>query len=76
MKPRILLEGSLPPASGGITTLLLTILSAAATPTQHYDLRLFNIGRPAKVNIINNTGYRVLMNTGLKRAIIGLVITL
>ena len=76
MKPKILIVGPLPPAAGGITSLLLTILSAAATLTQHYELKLFNIGRPAKANVTNNTGYWVLMNAGLKRAIMGLAITL
>jgi hypothetical protein len=59
MKPKILIVGFLPPAAGGITSLLMTILGAAATLTQHYELRLFNIGRPARGNVTNNTGYRV-----------------
>jgi glycosyltransferase involved in cell wall biosynthesis len=74
MKPRVLIVGHFPPAAGGITSFLLTILSSAIT--MDYELIPFNIGRPAKRNIINNTGYRVIINSGLRRAVIAIMLTI
>jgi glycosyltransferase involved in cell wall biosynthesis len=74
MKPKILMVGFFPPADGGIVSQLLTTLSSGIT--QNYEVVPFNIGRPAKRSIINNSGYWVLMNSGLKRAIIALMITI
>ncbi len=74
MKPQVLVVGHFPPAAGGITSLLQTIFSS--TLTQHYDLLPFNIGRPAKANVMNNFGYRAIWNSGLGRAWLAIRLTL
>ena len=74
MKPKVLLLGHLPPSAGGITSLLLTILASGTI--QDYELIPFNIGRPAKRNVVHNYGYHALLNSGLKRGIIAVAITL
>ena len=74
MKPRVLIVGHFPPAAGGITSFLLTLMSS--TITENYELIPFNIGRPAKQNIINNTGYRVIINSGLRRALVAITLTI
>jgi glycosyltransferase involved in cell wall biosynthesis len=73
MTPKVLLVGHLPPAAGGITSLLLTILRSPIT--QKYEFITFNIARPAKKNVIDNFGYRALLNCGVKRAILAIIIT-
>ena len=74
MKQKVLIVGHFPPAAGGITSLLLTIFNSQLT--EQYELLPFNIGRPAKPNVTNNAGYRVLWNAGFKRALIALWLTL
>ncbi|MEW6301265.1 MAG: glycosyltransferase family 4 protein, partial [Thermodesulfobacteriota bacterium] len=71
---KVLIAGHLPPAAGGITSLLLTIFSSALA--EQYELVPFNIGRPAKPNVTNNSGYKVLWNAGFKRAMVALGYTL
>jgi len=73
MQPKILIVGHFPPAAGGITSLLMAILHSSIT--QKYKLVPFNIGRPAKRNIIDNSGYRVLVNSGPWRALLAITIT-
>jgi glycosyltransferase involved in cell wall biosynthesis len=73
MKPKILMMGFFPPSAGGIVSQLLTILNSDII--QNYEVVPFNIGRPAKQSTINNSGYWVLMNSGLKRAVIALMTT-
>jgi glycosyltransferase involved in cell wall biosynthesis len=73
IKPKVLVVGHFPPAAGGITSFLLTVLSSPIK--EKYELVPFNIGRPAKLNVINNTGYGALINSGLKRALVALVTT-
>jgi len=73
-KPKVLVAGHLPPAVGGITSQLLTILGSQIN--QEFMLVPFNIGRPVKRNVTNNFGYHALVNSGLRRALVAIVTTL
>ena len=74
MKPKVLVLGHFPPAAGGITTFLATVFRSNITQT--YNLIPFNIGRPAKPNVINNAGYRALLNSGVGRMLLAIRLTL
>src|SRR5882724_6444398 len=73
-KPKVLVAGHLPPAAGGITSQLLTILGSQIN--QEFVLVPFNIGRPAKRSVTDNFGYQALVNSGLRRALVAIVTTL
>jgi glycosyltransferase involved in cell wall biosynthesis len=73
-KPKVLVLGHLPPSAGGITSLLLSIFSSEIA--QNFELVPFNIGRPAKRRVTHNYGYHAIFNSGFRRALLAIGITL
>jgi glycosyltransferase involved in cell wall biosynthesis len=71
---KIMIVGILPPSRGGITSMLVNILSSKLV--EEFNFIPFNIGRPAKPNVNNNFGYSSILNSGFRRAFIAIYVTL
>lgn len=72
--PRVIIAAHLPPSVGGITALLVSIITSNLT--RDFELVAFNIGRPPKFGVKNNFGYRAILNAGVKRAFLAIWVTL
>jgi len=78
MKPRVLLLGRFPKSTdkiqGGQAKFLANLMGSNLG--RKFDLIKFSNARPLKKDVLNNSGYNVLLNSGFKRTVVGTLITL
>ncbi len=73
-RPRVLLVGPMPPTKGGVTTFMLNLM--ASYLRRDFEFIAFTTSRPPKRNVIDNWGYGALLRGGVRRMLIGMLITL
>ena len=73
-RPRVLLVGPMPPTKGGVTTFMLNLM--ASYLRRDFEFVTFTTSRPPKRNVIDNWGYGAVLRGGVRRMLIGILITL
>lgn len=73
-RPRVLMVGPFPPTRGGVTTFLHNVVSSDLA--RQYCFVPFTTSRPPKEAVADNWGYGALLQGGLRRALLAVVITL
>lgn len=68
-----MLVGLFPPAQGGVTTFLLNLVGSNLAET--YGFEAYTISRPPKKNVVDNWGYASFFRGGIRRIIVGLLVT-
>jgi glycosyltransferase involved in cell wall biosynthesis len=68
-----MLVGLFPPAQGGVTTFLLNLVGSNLAET--YAFEAYTITRPPKKNVVDNWGYASFFRGGIRRIVIGLLLT-
>jgi glycosyltransferase involved in cell wall biosynthesis len=72
-QPRIMLVGLFPPAQGGVTTFLLNLVGSSLA--EKYCFEAYSISRPPKKNVVDNWGYAAFFRGGVRRIVVGLILT-
>jgi glycosyltransferase involved in cell wall biosynthesis len=73
-RPRILMVGPWPPATGGVATFISNVVNSALK--ERYDFVPFTTARPTKVRGGENFGYRAIFRAGFTRLVQGIGITI
>jgi len=74
-RPKVLMVGPWPPSRGGVATFIQNIVSSPLK--EKYDFIPFTTSRPGKRNVRgDNYGYVAVFRGGLKRVVLGALITL
>jgi len=74
-RPRILMVGPWPPTKGGVTTFMRNIVRSPLR--DKYEFIPFTTSRPGKRNVKrDNYGYAAVFRGGVKRVVLGILITL
>ncbi len=63
----------MPPTKGGVTTFMLNLM--ASPLNREFDFVPFTTSRPPKKNVTDNWGYRSMLRGGLRRILLGALIT-
>ncbi len=72
-KARVLLVGPMPPTKGGVTTFMLNLM---ASPLAEQALFIpYTTSRPPKKNVTDNWGYRAMLRGGVRRIVLGALVT-
>jgi len=64
----------MPPTKGGVTTFMLNLM--ASYLRRDFEFVAFTTSRPPKRNVIDNWGYGAVLRGGVRRMLIGMLITL
>ena len=64
----------MPPTTGGVTTFMLNLMASHLDET--FAFIPFSTSRPPKQNVTNNYGYAAMFRGGLRRVLLGALITL
>ena len=73
MKPRVMLVGPMPPTKGGVTTFMLNLMASPLAAEVRFVP--FTTSRPPKRDVTDNWGYRAMLRGGLRRILIGTLVT-
>lgn len=74
-RPKVLMVGPWPPTPGGVATFISNVVSSPLR--EKYDFVPFTTARPRKRNVSgDNYGYAAMLRGGLKRVVLGIVVTL
>jgi glycosyltransferase involved in cell wall biosynthesis len=73
-KPRVMLVGPWPPATGGVTTFMVNVVGSDLR--QRFDFLHFSTSRPPKQDVTDNYGYGSILRGGIRRILSGALITL
>jgi glycosyltransferase involved in cell wall biosynthesis len=73
-KPRVALVGPWKGTVGGVTTFMTNVVQSPLSAS--YEFLPFDTARPAKRNVTDNYGYAAIWKGGLRRLVVGAVVTL